>query len=215
LSEETLSRKNHNFYHIYRNKFNNIPLQRLLTNPNLRSIGRTVFACPYDIVVTLKEIFLNNIVEVKFRYTGKRIDIRQINKNVDSRYSLGSGISGISISDTNPYKVMYLFELYYRWDSSYDASQYFKSNDNIVTVILDTTQTLNSESLENGACYFKINDMTLPYAISNNCYYEKELNIQVGASGSITLISITHLRNLPINRNIEFKYYNSFTGDVL
>jgi hypothetical protein len=63
--------------------------------------------------------------------------------------------------------------------------------------------------------YVKINDTTLPYAIGDISHRKKRIQVILADMESIYIISTTFLENLPIDKNKEYEFYSSITGDLM
>jgi hypothetical protein len=222
VSEETLFRKNHNFYHIYRRKFNETPIRKLLLNPHNPQLPgpmhydnpqylvsyykRTAFA-NYNIGrVVLKEIIFETIFELKLSFIGNFMSVDQLSASmINQKINDGCGIFLSNLVDR--YCIRFS-EFFCDKDICIDPNLYQNSRKKILTFILDMREGKNN-------LYFKINDILLRKIICNIPHSQRMIQITLGDIESVTLISTMHLKHLPIDFSKKFDYYSSLTGGLI
>jgi hypothetical protein len=206
LSEETFLRINHNFYHIYRRKFNEVPIQKLITPTScdlVQIFGRTlVREYGYKVAFILREVIFESIFEVKLTYLHSELGKEWIYDEMVPAHRLDSGWI---IYETMTEYISYLCEI------SGECMLYIKSTigeldkENTLTIILDMREGQN-------VLYIRINNTLIRSAISNIPHEKKQLNIWIEGAERITLNSLTHLSCLPTDLSQNFIYHDSNTG---
>jgi hypothetical protein len=203
LSEKSFEWCQHYFYHVYRNKYNKIPIEKLvLYAPNPYRIfgGRTVVSTDPGIIITLKEFVFESIFEIKLKCHCQLIRIR-------------SNIV-VTLDDEGEkyiYKILtksirYLFDLQDKCMLYFDPKLFLEKGVINITIILD----MISREL-----YLKVDGVPIRHAICNIPHKKKRVNIWVYNGTSITLISLTHLKCVPINLSEKYIYHDSITGEIV
>jgi hypothetical protein len=77
------------------------------------------------------------------------------------------------------------------------------SGKNNVTIILDMRKNQDNYGC---ASYFKVNDTPLTNVITDIPYSKKRIEFVFESNSSLTLISTTHLKVLPIDTRIKYTY---------
>jgi hypothetical protein len=219
LSEETFERIKHNFYNVYRMKYDRIPIQKLLIcsdHKEAKYDGRTLsnlFMCTQ---YTLKEKILDTIFELKMKYTGDWIVIQQRDATPHkNRPKNGSGIHVGACFDNSLIRICGIF---WNMHPVYDVEEHLsptlhmmseqylsKTETNEVIVILNMLKGKNM-------IHFKINGIMLPYVIYNIPHVQRQIRFQISSGGIATIVNTMHLKHPPIDLTIEYTYYNSVTG---
>jgi hypothetical protein len=210
LCEETFLRTNHLHYHLYRIKYNEIPLRKLLLkpfDPDIQLCGRTAKCLDITSRIILKEPILDTIYEVKMELNGNMfIDVAQTDGTTPDmeqlEHSLSCTYTRIHISNIVP-SFIYLQRSRLTWKLEIDV----KLCHSFLTVILDMRKGQD-------VVYYRINDTMLFY-VSSVDHEKKYIDIILGREDSITLISTKHLKHLPsymfnkrINQNELIKRIN-------
>jgi hypothetical protein len=207
LSEESFDRINHLHYHLYRMRYNEIHIRKLLEVPiasDVEYYGRTIIANTNSVSTFIfKEILSEDIFELKLRYNGNCISIQQTQIDKYPYFQSGIGIS--SLMDT--YKI-HLQSSHHYWEIPTNLKEYQKADNNTLTLILDMNEGKDM-------LFFKINDVLIPYAISGLIHDEQKIKFGIGYKESITVISATHLKNLPVDVSKISKYYSYDNEDDL
>jgi hypothetical protein len=193
ISEESFTRKNHLHYHLYRMKYNNIPIKNLLVqmiDPFLEYHGRTVTGINGLRTITLNEPIFESIFELKLKYIkGVCITVKQADPNINffgKNYNTKIMISGHCIR-----KNAFLFKEHHHLGQTVDVTYCHKKHErNVLTLILDMRKYEDK-------LYFKINDFVIKYAIVNNPHVPKLLEISLECPEEIEFISNTYLNRFP------------------
>jgi hypothetical protein len=204
FSEESFSRTNHLHYHIYREKFNNTPLRKLIIpNPpeEIQIIDRTIRFGSGRQTITLKDKILNNIFELKLRYF-KEIKIQQNSVLNNEICKKGAGVE----MDRNI--------LRFRFDKYGDScsssftinSKYLTKKNELLTIILNMKQGCDT-------LYMRINNHMIPNAFCNIPHRRRMISIEGNHFNIVTLVSANYLQTLPIDPHLKYTYWNSFDGE--
>jgi hypothetical protein len=187
-------------------KFNRTHIRKLITDPYntpIKYVKRSICETKRQIVTTFKEIIFENIFELKFKYIGDEIIIKQNEAIPNIVFGGGSGISYDKRFGDG--YIHYSFETFAVQKTVLNAALYFKPKQNFVTVTLDMREGQDK-------LYFKINGSPLKYVIANISHTKKQISVLNWGLRRMTIISLMFLKNPPINFNERYIYINSFDG---
>jgi hypothetical protein len=191
LSEETFLRIKHSFYHMYRRKFNEIPIRKLLRvpiDPKLEFHGRTVIGFNGLRTITLKDPIFETIFELRLKYTNAVwIQVKQENPNFNSGYRNYN--TGLRFYSGYNKKFVCFHGGACFFGETIDITEYCLEN-NILTVILDMRSSENK-------LYFKVNGVIIKRAVNNRPHVSKIIQFTILDGESIDFISISYLKQLP------------------
>jgi hypothetical protein len=210
LSEETFQRINHSFYHLYRMKFNGVPIRKLaeILEGSLcfeRTIINTGFVKLFGnhlVAFILKESIFESRLQ---RYNGEAVGIFEMKLIYIPEFSSHERESSYPIKIAKG--IQYLIDNGWGRDictvtiSSHLCS---KPGENVLTVILN----MNKDS----SCYFKFNGTTLKKAVRNILHIKKRIEVAIDDCKQVTLIHTIHLKQLPIDLSENYTYYDANTG---
>jgi hypothetical protein len=193
----------------------------LVINPNeyFNYVGRTVIRkddC--NIVVIFKGGVLDNtfrkrkppmagnILEMKLKYTGHLTQYPDDDRDLDLiiRYDRYTYFKYNVLTEN----VRYLFELFDECKLYFNSKLCCIQNENSITLIFDMREGQN-------VLYLKINETPLLHAISNISRIKRRIEIWINCGKSITLISSTHLKCLPIDLSEKYIYHDAITGEII
>jgi hypothetical protein len=198
LSEESFQRGQHSYYHFYRNKYNQIPLRKLLLHPKdieLTCFDRTLINRHMQTKsVILKETLLGTICELKLKYTGYSIMVHNINAIYEHLRS-GTGIR------TNMKKIEIVGA---NWEKGINTKGLIEGS-NEISVILNMLEGFNTMQ-------FKLNGVLLPHMICDIPHNKRQFKIDVGYRTEAIVISTTHLKHPPVKYGVQYRYYDAKDG---
>jgi hypothetical protein len=203
ISEETFQRKEHYFFNVYRLKSDNIPVRRLVQYLffGIKYSGRSIVSQNGHQIIVLSESIFERIFELKLKFLGNFLQVKQIKANSVKRYEDGSGLLCCK-------RILMFFENADASNVCINSNLYHESHENIMTVILDMRKGY-------GRMYFKINDILLPCSIYNISHNKKQIHITVGYDEMATIKSIKDLTVLPIEVSENCIYYDSHNGEIV
>jgi hypothetical protein len=177
--------------------------------------GRSVTFSEHEIEIILKDKLLNCIFEVKLTFSSF-VKIHQVNTNLNAFRPNGTAVK----FDLSLASFAFKRECYFSQTIEFNPVPYNIGEKNTLTTILDMRFSQDRGvnpcgSTVGCAWYFKINNVIFPYIVYKIPHRYRLFKIESKKGQMITLISVTYLKNLPINMDIKYTYLNNYNGKVI